>query len=132
MAVSQSCVGTNITSQTGSEDEETLSVFYNVLPTLVRRSIPKVRSLRRSISNYNAPLIGHSRAASIDNNVLRAATPPPAYREVRTSLDAPLSDDEAASSTACSGSGKRASFVENDSSGIQWKYASQGNWVLRP
>lgn len=111
-----------------SDDDANISLIYAFLPPVVRRSMPKVRSLRRSFNSYRS-FGGHSRSSSIDSTDSGRTTPPPAYHENPAPLTSILSDDEilAGDGTGSgSGSGKRASFLQNEENGIQWKYASQG------
>lgn len=111
---------------TTSDDDSSVSLIYAFLPPLVRRSMPKVRSLRRSLNSYTN-YASHSRASSSDGLTSGQNTPPPAYHEALAPLTAVLSDTELLLSDEFSASsGKRASFQENGDSGIQWKYASQG------
>lgn len=95
------------------EDEERSSLMYMMLPHLVRRSVPKVRSIRRSLSGYSTSF-GHTRASSIDGQNVGNITPPPAYSEPLAPLTAAFSD------------AADVSVSESDDSKIRWKYASQG------
>ncbi|GAB7349373.1 hypothetical protein MBLNU459_g8499t1 [Dothideomycetes sp. NU459] len=101
----------------GVEDEESPSLMYMMLPQLVRRSVPRVRSIRRSISGYSTSF-GHARTSSIDGPDAGTRTPPPAYSEPLAPLTSALSDGE---DGLPSGS---------DESKIRWKYASQGLSLL--
>ncbi|KAL1306061.1 hypothetical protein AAFC00_004187 [Neodothiora populina] len=125
--ISHGCVGKNAVNQSAvSEDDASLSLIYSFLPPVVRRSMPKVKSLRRSFNTYRS-FGGYSTGSSIDYVDSGSATPPPAYHETLAPLTSALCDDEDASteeSTPCSS--KRSSFIENEQTGIQWKYASQG------
>jgi len=110
-----------------SEDDTDVSLIYAFLPPVVRRTVPKVRSLRRSFGSYRS-FGSHYRNLSSDSDSGRR-TPPPAYHETIVPLTAVLSDDEGRSSldsSSTTSAGKRTSFVEDSASGIQWKYASQG------
>lgn len=104
---------TNDNTNSGVEDEEPSSLMYMMLPHLVRRSVPRVRSIRRSISGYS-PSFGHARTFSIDEPSAGTRTPPPAYSEPLAPLRVALSDEE------------DVSVPDSDESKIRWKYASQG------
>jgi len=124
-AVSQKCGGMDPVDHNLSDDDTNLSLIYTFLPPLVRSSVPKVRSLRRSIGSYRT-FVAHSRNTSLDSSS-GSRTPPPAYHEAVTPLTSALSDDEDSTlEKPSSRAGKTASFAEDDHSGIQWKYASQG------
>lgn len=112
-----------------SNDDTSVSLIYALLPPMVRRSVPKVRSLRKSFTNYSS-FGGHARASSIDSTE-GTRTPPPAYNEVLAPLTAVLSDDEEPSIEASSSASMEARFAENEHSGIQWKYATQGKRHLK-
>lgn len=108
------------------DDDANLSLIYAFLPPLFRRSVPKVRSLRRSIVNYRS-FGSHSRRDSTDDLDSGIVTPPPAYHEALASLTSALIDDEDSFAEGSStGALKGQTFSEDESSGIQWKYASQG------
>lgn len=103
-------------------DDDDVSLFYALLPHLVRRSMPKVRSLRRSFNSYR-----RTRTSSTESTESGSRTPPPAYHEALTPLTAALFEDDTeyveSPSTDLS---RDTTFSQNEGSGIQWKYASQG------
>lgn len=121
---------TSVLLESGS-DEESTSLIYAVLPPLIKRSVPKVRSLRRSLSSYNcaAALVGHSARSSPDSARPGSATPPPPYQEPIGSLASILSDDE---HDRVSSPSRRplaldpSIFSDSERAGIKWEFASQG------
>ncbi len=102
-----------------------VSLIYSMLPLLVRRSVPKVRSLRRSISGYSSI---QTRSSSIDSSGSGSKTPPPAYHDPLLPLSSSTDNNEGKfgfNDFAASPTGPHT-FSDNGRSGIRWKYASQG------
>lgn len=108
-----------------SGEDASISLIYAFLPPMVRRFMPKVRSLRPSFSHYR-PYSVHSSGSTIDSTDSGTRTPPPAYHETTPRplpLTSVLTDDESAilDLPSCA-----VIFSDDEQSGIQWKYARQG------
>ncbi|KAG9844036.1 hypothetical protein KCU98_g7724, partial [Aureobasidium melanogenum] len=117
-------------------DQENTSIIYAVLPPLIKKSMPKVPSLRRSLSGYNraAALVGHVRALSTEGARPGSATPPPPYQEPIASLTSILSDvdfQETPPTSRTSLPTDTAIFVSDERAGIQWEFARQGQSLLQ-
>lgn len=116
-----------------STDQENTSIIYAVLPPLIKKSMPKVPSLRRSLSGYNraAALVGHVRALSTESPRPGSATPPPPYQEPIASLTSVLSDVDFQETPPTSPRSLPADtpiFVNDERAGIQWEFARQGKY----
>jgi hypothetical protein len=132
-----------VTSTEKVTSEETFSdktsLLYTMLPTLVRKRLRRIPSIRRSMGSYGQ---AYSVGASSNSSSSRRSSgelldeltsPPPEYRS-RVSLSEPVSeaedlDDEASTSGASWYRGKRrvARFSPADNgSGIRWKFSNQG------
>ena len=120
-------------------DEESTSLIYAVLPPLIKRSVPKVRSLRRSLSGYSAAAlvgIAHTTTASTDNSRTGSTTPPPPYQDAARPLTSVLSDDDDDDDESFEGPSKPVRplaldpsiFADSERAGIKWEFASQGNY----
>jgi hypothetical protein len=114
-----------------STDQENTSLLYAVLPPLIKNSMPKVPSLRRSLSGYNraAALVGHVRALSSESLRPGSATPPPPYQEPIASLTSVLSDIDFQDTPPTSPRSLPVDtpiFVNDERAGIQWEFARQG------
>lgn len=108
-----------------SDEDASISLIYAFLPPMVRRSMPKVRSLRRSFNHYR-PYGVHSSGSTIDSTDSGTRTPPPAYHETPPRplpLTSVLTDDESATLDLPSDA---ITFSDDERSEIQWKYARQG------
>lgn len=119
---------------------EESSILLKVLPYSVQSWIPRVPSMRRSVSAYNSSF-AHNRQASATAS--GAATPPPRYS---ATIDRNHGSEDTAFSTdaedvehfhgcirsvrSLSNSSSHSALAHETASGIGWKYASQG--VLRP
>ncbi|CAD0084113.1 unnamed protein product, partial [Aureobasidium vineae] len=108
-----------------STDEENTSLIYAVLPPLIKKSMPKVPSLRRSLSGYNraAALVGHARALSTESPRPGSATPPPPYQEPIASLTSVLSDIDFQDTPPTSPTSlpvDNAIFGSDERAGIKW------------
>ncbi|KAG9724057.1 hypothetical protein KCU86_g16876, partial [Aureobasidium melanogenum] len=119
-----------------STNQENISIIYAVLPPLIKKSMPKVPSLRRSLSGYNraAALVGHVRALSTESARPGSATPPPPYQEPIASLTSVLSDvdfQETPPTSPRSLPADTAIFVNDERAGIQWEFARQGQSLLQ-
>ncbi|KAI5274818.1 hypothetical protein E4T47_02003 [Aureobasidium subglaciale] len=119
-----------------SSDEENTSLIYAVLPPLIKNSMPKVRSLRRSLSGYNraAALVGHARSSSTESSRPGSATPPPPYQEPIASLTSVLSDvdfQETPPTSPRSLPIDAPVFVHDERAGIRWEFARQGLSLLQ-
>lgn len=107
------------------------SMMYSVLPTMVQSHIPRLSSLRRSVSELRRRP-AHSGAASLDT--LGAQTPPPQYTSrpssrrdtVCTALD--VSDSEAYLEDGVMSSSTASPLLvgSDGESGINWKFSNQG------
>lgn len=125
-ALSPYYTGRGSTNHGLSDDDENVSLIYAFLPPMVRRSMPKVRSLRRSWSTYRS-LTAQSHDSNVDESESGTITPPPAYHEALAPLTSVFSDDESfAIGEPSTSTAKSTGFAENEDSGIQWKYATQG------
>jgi hypothetical protein len=114
-------------------EPENISLIYAVLPPLIKNSMPKVPSLRRSLSGYNraAALVGHVRALSTESSRPGSATPPPPYQEPIASLTSVLSDidfQDTPPTSPRSLPANSAIFVDDERAGIRWEFARQGNY----
>ena len=114
-------------------EPENISLIYAVLPPLIKNSMPKVPSLRRSLSGYNraAALVGHVRALSTESSRPGSATPPPPYQEPIASLTSVLSDidfQDTPPTSPRSLPANSAIFVDDERAGIKWEFARQGNY----
>lgn len=114
-------------------DQENISCIYAVLPPLLKNSMPKVPSLRRSLSGYNdraAALVGHVRALSTESFRPGSATPPPPYQEPIASLTSVLSEIDFQETPPTSPRSLPVDshiFVNDERAGIKWEFARQGN-----
>lgn len=116
-----------------STEPENISLIYAVLPPLIKNSMPKVPSLRRSLSGYNraAALVGHVRALSTESSRPGSATPPPPYQGPIASLTSVLSDIDFQDTPPTSPRSlptNPAIFVDDERAGIKWEFARQGNY----
>jgi hypothetical protein len=116
-----------------STEPENISLIYAVLPPLIKNSMPKVPSLRRSLSGYNraAALVGHVRALSTESSRPGSATPPPPYQEPIASLTSVLSDvdfQDTPPTSPLSLPANPSIFVDDERAGIKWEFARQGNY----
>jgi len=116
-----------------STEQENISLIYAVLPPLIKNSMPKVPSLRRSLSGYNraAALVGHVRALSTESSRPGSATPPPPYQEPIASLTSVLSDIDFQDTPPTSPRSLPVDapvFVNDERAGIKWEFARQGNY----
>jgi hypothetical protein len=117
-----------------SNDQENISCLYAVLPPLLKNSMPKVPSLRRSLSGYNdraAALVGHVRALSTESLRPGSATPPPPYQEPIASLTSVLSEvdfQETPPTSPRSLPVDTPIYVNDERAGIKWEFARQGNY----
>ncbi|KAF2099631.1 hypothetical protein NA57DRAFT_75133 [Rhizodiscina lignyota] len=111
------------------------STIYNMLPTLVKRRIPRLPSLRRSVSFTAKSTSVYGLPSSSSDS--RSVTPPPSYRSRNTS-QSNLSDfttlsmsikEQVPSRPSSSSSGDTLFSRLDESSGVNWKYAEQG-WNL--
>lgn len=117
----------------GLADADTPSLLYAILPPIVQRRIPKLRSLRQTAGTYGRPT-AHARSTSDASDA--SMSPPPSYRtSARTSI-CESDDDEPAvfrslppSRPSSSGSATPA-YREETESGVRWKYAMQGHALL--
>ncbi|TIA39339.1 hypothetical protein D6C79_07668 [Aureobasidium pullulans] len=119
-----------------SNHEENTSLIYAVLPPLIKNSMPKVRSLRRSLSGYNcaAALVGHVRNSSAESSRPGSATPPPPYQEPIASLTSVLSDDNFQDTPPTSPRSlplDTAIFANDERTGIKWEFGRQGLSLLQ-
>ncbi|KAI4817255.1 hypothetical protein E4T44_10565 [Aureobasidium sp. EXF-8845] len=93
--------------------------------------MPKVPSLRRSLSGYNdraAALVGHVRALSTESLRPGPATPPPPYQEPIASLTSVLSEidfQETPPTSPHSLPADASIFVNDERAGIKWEFARQ-------
>lgn len=119
-----------------SSDDDKQSLFYALLPKLVRSRLHRIPSIRRSIHQYSRSYsydssTSEGRRSSAGASELR--TPPPEYRS-RVSLSEPVSDVEEfvalpslerPVSSGSSSSGKSVGY-----GGVKWKFANQGTLRL--
>lgn len=126
------------TFSNGHLDNATTSslILYGMLPSLVQRRLPKLRYLKRALSQFEEPS-RHERVCSRDS--IDSTTPPPSYRSNFDELDP--SDDQAIalespfaemppSRPSSSGSSTPALQPDTDGSGVQWRYADTGFSLL--
>jgi len=110
------------------------SFLVGILPSLVQRPVPVVRSLKRNASSFTIRGRGHNRTSSSDTVI--NATPPPSYRtSVRNSMDD--TDDEESGvfqsfpSSRPSSSGSMTPVEEDDGDcAVRQKFAKQGYHLL--
>lgn len=111
-------------------------LFYTLLPSLVQRRIPKMKSFKKALSDYDQRT-RHTRALS--QTSVTSITPPPSYQstpEDRTSLDDHPGlffrsgrNSEPPSRPSSSGT-STPTYLEETLSGVQWKYADPGFALL--
>lgn len=143
---------TDFSHSTESESKEARpSMFYNVLPTAVQSRLPRLPSIRRSISSIGE--IGgrtmHTKSRSIidTDSDSGPGTPPPTYTSRRTSRQGSefrgsrasiISTDteemdfrDGMSERPVSSMSTPPPFTVSESmTGITWKYANQGTLSL--
>lgn len=115
------------------------SMMYSMLPAMVQSHIPRLSSLRRSVSELRRRPT-HVRATSLDT--LGAQTPPPQYSSrpssrgdnLCTALD--VSDSEAYPEDGVMSSSTTSPLLvgSDGESGIKWKFSNQGalrsSWII--
>lgn len=111
--------------------DDSVSLFYTMLPLVLRRSVPKVRSLRRSISNYSTASPHRTRASSSSESESSGIrTPPPPYIDplapFSSEQDVASEDD----STVFTGLYAVPASEEEHGACVRWKYAGQGLSLL--
>lgn len=113
---------------TGSEIN-TPSLLYTMLPSIIQRRVPRLRSLREAASSYGQH--AHTRAVSDASQ-----SPPPSYRtsDQTSTCESDEDEDEVfqslpGSRPTTSGSVTPADRAETES-GVNWKYAKQGSTFL--
>ncbi|KAI4716565.1 hypothetical protein E4T48_07265 [Aureobasidium sp. EXF-10727] len=117
-----------------STDDQNTSLIYAVLPPLIKNSMPKVPSLRRSLSGYNRALVGHVRALSTDSPRPGSANPPPPYQEPIASLTSVLSDVDFQDTPPTSPRSlpvDSAVYANDNRAAIKWEFARQGQSLLQ-
>ncbi|CAK3758706.1 Hypothetical predicted protein [Lecanosticta acicola] len=108
--------------------------LYTLLPAVVQKRIPRFRTLKRALSQYESY---HKRISSYSSD--RSFTPPPSYRS--SPEDAETTDEDSApyrshgdsaapSRPSSSGSLTPIVVPQESRSGIQWKYADAGFALL--
>lgn len=114
-----------------------VSMLYQVLPPIVQNRMPKLPSLRRSVSNFRAGGL-HSKNNSMSEASL-PTTPPPGYTSRPTSGSTTPSQRISTASTLAFDLEDTISIASSDSSihalsepvyemssGIQWQHARHG------
>lgn len=111
------------------------SMLYSILPSAVQSRLPRLPSLRRSVSMYGLATRRKGNDSSRPGSGSR--TPDTAMvlsgarvtEELGYEIDSLSSDDDL---TTIGSTGKRASTMEltESRSGIGWKFANQGNQLL--
>lgn len=122
------------------------SMLYSILPSAVQSRIPRLPSLRRSVSIYGLSKFADSRASSIGSSTSGTRTPDGAYTSAMVLSDRQAmaeedmagyyaesvgtSEDEALQTKASrERQPQRVDMTEN-ASGIGWKFANQGMSLL--
>lgn len=112
-------------------DERQSSMLYSMLPSAVQNRLPRLPSLRRSVSAYGATGKGKSKSAPNSPPKTRPGTPDEteAYGAVvlRESTTAALALERSSETER-----RRALEVTEQSSGIGWKFAGQGTNRCHP
>jgi hypothetical protein len=116
-----------------SSDDDKHSLFYALLPKLVRSRLRRIPSIRRSIHQYSRSYSydsSNSEGRRSSTGLSELSTPPPEYRS-RASLSEPVSDFEdfeedlqLRARPVSSGSSRSAG--SGSGGGVKWKYANQG------
>ena len=117
----------------GVEERAPLSLLYTAMPESLKRRIPEFRSLRQTASSYSKES-RHTRSDS-DSSLTTLGTPPPSYPGSNraslcvSDLDA-LAIPSTASSRPQSSSSANSSAGDDAYSGVNWKFAAQGQALL--
>lgn len=110
-------------------------LLYTLLPSLVQRRIPKLRSLKKALLDYEATT-RHSRIPSQAS--VGSITPPPSYQsKIYDSEQADGQDSAFRSGRSSSASSRPSSsgsttpaYLEEVRSGVNWRYAEPGLALL--
>ena len=111
------------------DDDQNISLLYAVLPPLLKTHVPKVRSLRRSLSGYNCAAALARRSSTETSCTPGSATPPPPYQDPIPSLTSVLSDPAFQQTPPASPSSlplDATIFAHDEPSAVKWEYARQG------
>lgn len=110
-------------------------LLYTLLPSLVQRRIPKLRSLKQALTDYEART-RHSRILSQAS--VESITPPPSYQS--NVDDSEQTDGQpsafrsghssSASSRPSSSGSTTPAYLEEVRSGVNWRYAEPGFSLL--
>ena len=135
------------THPTGSESLETLhsvhreqaptSTLYTMLPSIIQNRIPKLPSIRRSVSGFHGRS-NYARTTSMSAQNNGSETPSPTYTSKQGSvtpngwltsmMDVEESNDASTYDRPISSSSTLPVFNSSETeSGINWKYANQGS-----
>ena len=135
------------THPTGLESLETLhsvhreqaptSTLYTMLPSIIQNRIPKLPSIRRSVSDFHGRS-NHARTTSMSTQNSGSETPSPTYTSRQGSatpngwltsmMDVEESNDASTYDRPISSSSTLPVFNSSETeSGINWKYANQGS-----
>jgi hypothetical protein len=113
------------------------STLYTMLPSIIQNRIPKLPSIRRSVSDFRSRP-NHTRTINMSAQNSRSKTPPPTYTSRQGSVtpngwstimtDAEESNDASTYDRPISSSSTLPVFNSSETeSGINWKYANQGS-----
>ncbi|TVY24909.1 hypothetical protein LHYA1_G005855 [Lachnellula hyalina] len=113
------------------------SILYSILPSAVQCRIPRLPSLRRTVSMYG--LAGRQRSTELDSRPSSGyGTPEPSYtsamvlmggREEEYAVES-VSDEDTSRPSTGEGSHPVGMGLTDSSGGINWKFANQGLSLL--
>ncbi|SMQ45497.1 unnamed protein product [Zymoseptoria tritici ST99CH_3D7] len=123
-------------SEDNADATSSFSLLYTLLPPLVQRRIPKLRSFKKALSDYDQR---SRRTRTFSQTSVTSTSPPPSYRsnsQDRDSIDEQPGflfrsgrHSEPPSRPSTSGT-STPTYLEETRSGVQWRYAEPGFALL--